>query len=366
MTSQIEKIGHHTLIRGDCREVLQGLGGFHACATDPPYHLTSIVKRFGSATAAPAKVGATGAFARASAGFMGQEWDGGDIAFQAETWAHVWRALRPGGHLAAFAADRYYHRMACAIEGAGFEVRRMLAWAYGTGMPKSHKVPGFDGWGTELKPALEPICLARKPLAEKTIARNMVTYGTGAMNIDACRIEGRERTRYGVSGDEGPPTAGIYGPRQRVAYDEVDDDRWPANIVTDGSLDCYEAFGDGMRFFYCAKAGADERQALDGAGNPALDADGKPVKHPTVKPLELMGWLLRLVVPPGGSVVEPFMGSGSTVVAAHRNGFVATGIEQSQYYFDAACRRVEAAVREAAPKPKGAKASQGEQVSLFA
>jgi site-specific DNA-methyltransferase (adenine-specific) len=361
VSEQIEKIGHHTLIRGDCREVLQGLGGFHGCATDPPYHLTSIVKRFGSSTAAPAKVGATGAFARASAGFMGQEWDGGDVAFRVETWLHVWRALRPGGHLAAFSADRTYHRMAVAIEDAGFEVRNMLAWLYGTGMPKGKAVAGFEGWNTALKPGLEPICLARKPLAEKTIARNMATYGTGAMNIEACRLEGGKtvpasasarRQVYGVLGVDRDGTSGF----------DPDIGRWPANVITDGSPEVYAAAGEGMRVYYCAKASTEEREL----GLEGIEQGPRANVHPTVKPAELMGWLLRLVVPPGGSVVEPFMGSGSTLIAAHRNGFVGTGIEQSQTYFDIACRRVEAAVREVVPKPKEAKASQAEQVSLFA
>lgn len=372
MSSQIEKIGQHTLIRGDCREILPGLAGFHGCATDPPYHLLSIVKRFGSATAAPAKVGATGAFARSSKGFMGQEWDGGDVAFQAETWAHVWRALRPGGHLAAFSADRTYHRMAVAIEDAGFEVRNMFAWMYGTGMPKSHKVPGYDGWGTMVKPGLEPICFARKALAEKTIARNMASFQTGALNIDAARVpwasaadeqEAKNKNRHADFGS-GARENSVYMADSRARSEHGNYDaagRHPANVVTDGSADVFAALGEGMRVFYCAKASTEEREL----GQSTEDGERGNV-HPTVKPAELMAWLLRLIIPPGGSVLEPFMGSGSTLIAAQRYGFAGTGIEQSQTYFDIACRRVEAALRDVRPGSAEAKGKAVEQVSLFA
>jgi site-specific DNA-methyltransferase (adenine-specific) len=217
---------------------------FDSCCTDPPYHLTSIVKRFGGKNAAEAKVGATGAYARASRGFMGKEWDGGDIAFRPETWQLVYDVLKPGAHIIAFSGTRTYHRMACAIEDAGFEIRDQLQWLYGSGFPKSYnfskgidnaagakrteiilsyKAQGtartltggnyggggkntverdeivkmaavtpeakqWDGWGTALKPACEPICLARKPLSEKTIAANVLKHGTGALNIDATRV----------------------------------------------------------------------------------------------------------------------------------------------------------------------------------
>jgi hypothetical protein len=131
-----------TLMPGDCRTVLATLpeASVDSVVCDPPYHLTSIVKRFGGENAAPAKVGKTGAYARASAGFMGKQWDGGDVAFQVETWAAVYRVLKPGGHLVAFSGTRTYHRMVCAIEDAGFEIRDQIGYCFGSGFPKSHDV----------------------------------------------------------------------------------------------------------------------------------------------------------------------------------------------------------------------------------
>ena len=141
--------------------------------TDPPYHLQSIVDRFGKEGSAPAQEGTDGAFARASKGFMGKEWDGGDIAFRKETWELAYQLLKPGGHLLAFSASRNYHRMAVAIEDAGFEIRDQIMWIYGSGFPKSLNVG--DGWGTALKPAHEPIVMARKPI-EGTNKQNIEKY----------------------------------------------------------------------------------------------------------------------------------------------------------------------------------------------
>jgi site-specific DNA-methyltransferase (adenine-specific) len=335
-----------------------------SCVTDPPYHLTSIVKRFGAGNAAPAKVGKTGAYARASKGFMGQTWDGGDVAFQAETWAAVLRVLKPGAHLVAFSGTRTYHRMACAIEDAGFEIRDQLAWCYGSGFPKSHNQPG--GWGTALKPAWEPICLARKPLPG-TVAGNIEAHGTGAINIDGCRIESEggspregeasQEQRYAERGSTN--FAALPGPRGGDPSG-----RWPANIIHDGSEEVLAAFpdapgqqgdlaghskdrtsknaygdmkaardaiargdsGSAARFFYCAKATTEER----GEGN----------NHPTVKPINLMRWLCRLVTPVGGTVLDPFTGSGSTLIAADAEQFDAIGCELSPDYAAIAERRV--------------------------
>jgi site-specific DNA-methyltransferase (adenine-specific) len=326
-----------------------------AC-TDPPYHLTSIVKRFGAANAAPAKVGKTGAYARASKGFMGQQWDGGDVAFQPETWAEVLRVLKPGAHMVAFSGTRTYHRMACAIEDAGFEIRDQLAWTYGSGFPKSHNQPG--GWGTALKPAWEPICLARKPLIG-TVAGNIAEYGTGAINIDGCRVEGvKPQVTQGINSNA---TSFNVTSERRVSGDP-NEGRWPANIIHDGSEEVLAAFpdapgqliaarGDGKRtknvygdmerggirpvrgdsgsaarFFYCAKATTEER----GEGN----------NHPTVKPVDLMRWLCRLVTPVGGVVLDPFAGSGSTLIAADAEQFDAIGCELSPDYAAIAERRV--------------------------
>ena len=152
------------LLNDDCLVAMQKLVDdgvqVDSIVTDPPYHLQSIVDRFGKKGSAPAKHGTDGAFARASKGFMGQEWDGGDIAFRQETWELALKLLKSGGHLLAFSASRNYHRMAVAIEDAGFEIRDQLMWLYGSGFPKSHNLG--DGWGTALKPAHEPIVMARK------------------------------------------------------------------------------------------------------------------------------------------------------------------------------------------------------------
>ena len=165
------------LLNGDCIEQMQKLidDGVQvdSIVTDPPYHLTSIVKRFGKEGSAPAQEGTDGAFARASKGFMGKEWDGGDIAFRPETWELALKLLKPGGYILAFSASRNYHRMAVAIEDAGFEIRDQMMWLYGSGFPKSLNLG--NGWGTALKPAHEPIVMARKSL-EGTNKQNMEKY----------------------------------------------------------------------------------------------------------------------------------------------------------------------------------------------
>jgi site-specific DNA-methyltransferase (adenine-specific) len=392
---------------------------FDACVTDPPYHLTSIVKRFSAEDAAPVKPGATGAYARASRGFMGKTWDGGDIAFRPETWEAVFRAMKPGAHLVAFSGTRTYHRMVCAIEDAGFEIRDQLAWAYGSGFPKSHDVskaldkaagaarevvevrersaarpvvedqsggkayrlngdasitaPATDaakqwqGWGTALKPAWEPIVLARKPLSEKSVAANVLKHGTGAINIDGCRV---------ASGDENPSIARRKGSVAHLSTrpaketeaegkianrqspeafraDRVGEalGRFPANFCHDGGEDVLATFpdapgqqyavkgtepsspfanvygdmpnragsaeprndsGSAARFFYSAKAGP-----LDRIGS----------SHATVKPVDLMRWLSRLITPPGGLILDPFAGSGTTGIAAMAEGFGCTMLD---------------------------------------
>jgi len=373
------------ILIGDCRERMGELAdaSVDSVVCDPPYHLTSIVKRFGAANAAPAKVGKTGAYARASKGFMGQTWDGGDVAFQQETWAEVLRVLKPGGHIVAFSGTRTYHRMAVAIEDAGFEIRDQLAWVYGSGFPKSHNLDGeWQGWGTALKPAWEPIALARKPLIG-TVARNVMEYGTGAINIDGCRIEtedGKPAWHY-PQGPQGRTGKGTWNDTNS-GYKPIAEEysapalgRWPANIIHDGSDEVLAGFpdarsycnnpetakraggktfentprnvgilpsegafergqmysdsGTAARFFYSAKVSAEER----GEGN----------NHPTVKPQALMRWLCRLITPPGGTVLDPFMGSGSTLIAADAEQFNAIGCELSPEYAAIAERRIRAA-----------------------
>jgi len=236
---------HHT----DCLAWLAAYEGplFDSCVTDPPYHLTSIVKRFGKAGSAEAKVGATGAYARASKGFMGKEWDGGDIAFRPETWRAVFDVLKPGAHLVAFSGTRTYHRMVCAIEDAGFEIRDMISWVFGSGFPKNHNVgkvlAEWEGWGTALKPALEPICFARKPLIG-TVAENVLAHRTGAINIDGCRVPvGDDAYARNCSADRGHADN-----RKRdmdfgmTAGSASAIGRHPANVVHDGSPEVVGCF----------------------------------------------------------------------------------------------------------------------------
>lgn len=335
---------------------------FHACVTDPPYHLTSIVKRFGSTTAAPAQHGTDGAFARASRGFMGKTWDGGDIAFRPETWAEVLRVLKPGAHLLVFGGTRTFARMSVAIEDAGFEIRDTCMWLYGSGFPKSHNQGG--GWGTALKPAWEPIIVARKPLVG-TVAANVLAYGCGALNIDASRVEGGPRPL--IQSDKRLATntygAGLGG---SVMAGETALGRWPANVMHDGSdevLAAFAAYGDcgaitpvrgsepsvpakgdvvygfrrrvpalhhgdtgtAARFFYAAKASKADR-----AGS----------AHPTVKPISLLRYLCRMITPPGGTILDPFAGSGTTGMAAMTEGFSATLIEREAEYVADIRRRI--------------------------
>ena len=340
-------VGRIDLRKGDCLEIMDSLppNSIDSIVCDPPYHLLSTVKRFGGKTAAAAKEGT-------SRGFMGKEWDGGDIAFRPETWAKAFRVLKPGGHLVAFSAPKCQHRMVCAIEDAGFEIRDGLMWMFGTGFPKSHNLKGeHEGWGTALKPAYEPICLARKPI-EGTIAANVLAHGVGALNIDGCRVDselpdGRMRHGGGVAGAgtsfELPDSRG-----------SMPSGRWPANVVTDGSDEVVSMFpetapspsgmitqggdhfsigsdkrtrgtkfqghadsGSAARFFYSAKASKHDRANS---------------KHPTVKPVSLMRWLCKLVTPPDGLILDPFAGSGTTGAAAHLEGFRAILCEREAEY----------------------------------
>jgi site-specific DNA-methyltransferase (adenine-specific) len=443
-----------TVLHGDCLEVMRGMpeASVDAVCTDPPYHLTSIVKRFGKENSAPAKSnGATGVYGRAAAGFMGQSWDGGNIAADPATWAEVYRVLKPGGHLVAFGGSRTFHRMACAIEDAGFEIRDQIMWLYGSGFPKSHDVskaidkaagaerevvgvnptyralqdnasaynlrrnphltvPATDagrewaGWGTALKPAHEPIVLARKPLAEPTVAAQVLATGTGALNIDGCRVGASKNVPASGSGSRNVYGSGLGADREGTSGFNPTIGRWPANVAHDGSDEVLEAFsafgwrrsgepvgergrggiwapgngkpcgpqygdsGTAARFFYCAKASRAERdagldelprrenanwpQSLD--GNDKRGARPRSNTHPTVKPVALMAWLVRLVTPPGGLVLDPFGGSGSTAVACIREGFDCVLIEREAEYVEIARRRIahaEAAVPLPPPQP---------------
>lgn len=356
------------LWQGDSREVLRGFqdNAFDAGVTDPPYALVSIVNRFGSADAAPTRDGDV--YARSSAGFLGQQWDTGETAFAREFWGEVFRVLKPGAHLIAFSGTRTYHRLACAIEDAGFEVRDMLQWLYGSGFPKSHEIKkhlerifgegspeaeAWAGWETALKPACEPIVLARKPLEASTIARNIVQHGTGALNVEACRIEAEKATGWGgkAAGD-GVFNNGTFNLRNDGDARPVEG-RWPANVLHDGSAEVLDLLGEAARFFYSAKA-----NDLDRAGS----------EHPTVKRVDLMEYLCRLITPPGGAILDPFAGSGTTGEAAWRQGFQCTLIErEAAYCTDIRERLAIAAAGEKSKRRAIAKRKGGDELGgLFA
>jgi site-specific DNA-methyltransferase (adenine-specific) len=379
------------VIHGDSREVLKTLAenSIDSAVTDPPYALVFIVKRFGKPNAAPAK--GNDAYVRASSGFMGQAWDTGETAFDPDFWREVLRVLKPGAHLVAFSGTRTYHRMACAIEDAGFEIRDQLQWLYGSGFPKSHNAR--DGWGTALKPAAEPIAFARKPLSEKTIAANVLRWGTGALNIDGCRVEGAPRTTH-ASGNyrtrnDGPTMHEGFSVGEYASPAA----RWPANVIHDGSDEVVGCFpetaatgsrsaeskgrwsdaespivgcggtnakgteysgdsGSAARFFYTAKADAEDRLGS---------------KHPTVKPVDLMQWLVRLVTPPKGLVLDPFAGTGTTGEAAFREGMRSILIEREERFVADIYRRVE--LMAAGPFERAgkiAKQEAAESLPLFA
>lgn len=357
---------------GDNRQVLRALAdaSVDSVVCDPPYEL----------------------------GFMGKRWDASGIAYDVDLWREVLRALKPGGHLLAFGGTRTYHRMTCAIEDAGFEIRDSIHWLYGSGFPKSLDVskaidkssgvwrgragkvtstngamggPNYErtdkgdpiteaarqwaGWGTALKPAHEPCVVARKPL-EGTVAANVLAHGTGAINVDGCRIEGPP-SNGGSRGDG----MGFHGGMATRSIDRtMTQGRWPANVVLDedAGRELDEQSGlQAARFFYCAKASkADRDQGCEGlerknnmrVNGPRESEEAKFATlrsnhHPTVKPTSLMRWLVRLVTPPGGIVLDPFTGSGSTGVAAVAEGFRFAGIELSEEYVAIARARIAAA-----------------------
>lgn len=365
--------GRVLLYSGDCLAVLDALpeNSIDSVCCDPPYHLTSIVDRFGGDDAAPAKSGKTGAYARASAGFMGKKWDGGDIAFKPDTWAKVLRVLKPGGYIVAFASTRGFGRMQVALEDAGFITHPMIVWIFGTGFPKATRVKadGFEGWryGRQaLKPAIEPIYMGQKPFSESTGTANILRWGTGALNIDGCRVplDGDYKSKAnGRPSQTGLPDN--YDPSNANQPDTQG--RWPANVVHDGSDEVLAAFpsaggqqgrakiggaksgavygdfahnlsinpdprgdsGSAARFFYSAKADIEDRLGS---------------KHPTVKPVDLNRWLVRLVTPTGGVVLDPFAGTGSTGEAAWREGMSAVLIERESEYQDDIRRRMKLAL----------------------
>jgi len=409
---------------GDCLSVLKDLpdNSVDAVITDPPYGLS----------------------------FMGKKWDY-DVPSR-EIWEECLRVLKPGGYLLAFAGTRTQHRMAVRIEDAGFEIRDMIAWVYGSGFPKSlnigkavDKLQGneredlgsikklqsyghegnncfgndidregkmiitkgtseWEGWGTALKPALEPITVARKPLSEKTVAENCLKWGTGGINIDGCRVSidekadasqlrtmnrsfKEEKNGWGMN-QNSSDTPQVVNPQGR----------FPANLIHDGSDEVVELFpnskssdairknnnskttgintfgkyqdietngyndsGSASRFFYCAKAsksernkGCEELEDKNKVFNGQSDNSSKEMKgieqkfttqpsknnHPTVKPIALMEYLVKLVSREGAVVLDPFMGSGSTGIACKNLNRYFIGVEREEEYVKIAKKRL--------------------------
>ena len=228
------------ILQGDCREVLKTLPdcSVDSIVTDPPYHLTTGKK--GGTGEASASLKTPHGRARVTTGFMGMTWDGGDVAQDPAMWAECLRVLKPGGYLLAFSGTRTYHRMAVAIEDAGFEIRDQLGWLYGSGFPKSHN---GEWGGTALKPAWEPVCMARKPL-QGTVAANFAAHGTGGLNIDGCRVgttkdvptsPAKDRIGQVAKGNERGRTA------ETTGFD-AETGRWPANLIHDGSDEVLAGF----------------------------------------------------------------------------------------------------------------------------
>lgn len=421
----MSKVNHPVskIINADCLEAMRSMedNSIDSIVTDPPYGLS----------------------------FMGKKWDY-DVP-SVEIWQECLRILKPGGHLLSFAGSRTYHRMAVRIEDAGFEIRDQIMWVYGSGFPKSHNIGkavdkelgnqrevvgksenyrtssallelGFqdgreehlltkgntewEGWGTALKPAHEPIVLARKPFSG-TVADNVLKHGTGGINIDACRVGKDKRTQLsGQAMKPGKSTfVGLPQSERPIGYLQTVQGRFPANFIHDGSEEVLNMFpktsgekrtkiiarngkskgniygnygenlhntpsypdsGSAARFFYCAKASKSERdfglnklntnQITGGGGNigkylkDVNSASGKygsekaPAKnyHPTVKPISLMLYLCRLVTPLNGTILDPFMGSGTTLLAAYKEGFNCIGIEKDSEYAKIAEARLKA------------------------
>lgn len=475
----------YQILQGDCLERLDELdeNSVDCIITDPPYGLTSITKRFGKKGSAPAKYGKDGSFSRLSKGFMGKEWDGSGIEYNVDMWEKCLRVLKPGGYLLAFGGTRTYHRITCAIEDAGFEIRDCIMWLYGSGFPKSMNIGlaidkkngvespvigqneqilkkqakdlregkrkivdsfnngapernnGFNtvsadikqaqnewsGWGTCLKPAFEPIIMARKPF-KGSLINNVLENHVGGLNIDECRVpyedtpnpatnplyrqENKDRYKQveggrlsegavaWTSGKNGVNAGGRYPANLVLTYDDTDYDEVCAGfpqskggsgkgfkkedyeekgVATNfkrGDFVPYNDSGSASRYFYCAKASSRDRdeglneleakQMYDGKnaswgyGNANGDNFGDRIAnvkrrntHPTVKPTALMQYLVRLVAPKGATILDPFMGSGSTGKAvAYENkdrdmNYKFIGIEKDAEYCDIAKRRID-------------------------
>jgi site-specific DNA-methyltransferase (adenine-specific) len=447
MKLYIEK-EQYKLYQGNMLDMLEVIepNSIDSIVCDPPYGLTSITKRFGKENSVPAQQGKDGSFARLSKGFMGKEWDGSGIEYNIETWQKCYEVLKPGGYLLAFGGTRTYHRIACAIEDAGFEIRDCIMYLYGSGFPKSHNIglaidkkmgcpdrghriatasrfhpdgtfepngetiPPYEaktnegskwqGWGTALKPAYEPIIVARKPF-KTSVAENIMQYGVGGINIDECRVpakQGEYDIRHYINEDcfqnKKPKES-------KFQIEEQPSGRFPANVIHDGSEEVikdmpntnstprtetikgtggigqvtnfqrgsetsnFSDSGSASRYFYTSKASKKDRdegldmfdsmQVNDGRDTPIDNAfqRGDTLRkniHPTVKPVELMQYLIRLVTPKNGTILDCFMGSGSTGKATmfenrERNAnYKFIGIELTEEYLPICEARIDYAL----------------------
>ncbi len=390
------------VLHADCLEAMRKMPDdcIDAIVTDPPYGINFMNKKWDSPGGMVGQMSTgkekRGGFAYGGSHSRGYK-DCDSFKFQeymTPVFQEMLRIAKPGAHLLAFGGTRTYHRLACAIEDAGWEVRDTIMWLYGQGFPKSmdiskaidkkktgdvEEAKKWRGWGTCLKPAYEPVIMARKPL-EGTVVDTVLKYGTGGINIDDCRVPTGDNLNGGAYCKDGHREKGLYGQDRDAkgsgmfAEGKTCDTefkqpsgRFPANIIHDGSDEVVELFPDNVkggswnttkgarhfnnngektdfenhgsdnsigsaaRFFYCAKASKSEK--------------GKDNPHPTVKPVELMKYLIRMVAPKGALVLDPFMGSGSTGVAAIQIGRNFIGIEKEGEYFNYAKKRIEDALQ---------------------
>ncbi|NGP58179.1 site-specific DNA-methyltransferase [Paenibacillus thiaminolyticus] len=352
----------NTIIHDDCLEAMRAMksDSVDSIVTDPPYGLSKPPDIDEVLT----KWLAGEDYEHRGNGFMGKTWD--SFVPGPSIWREAYRVLKPGGYALVFAGTRTQDLMTISLRMAGFEVRDVIEWLYWSGFPKNMDVSKsfegqWEGWGTALKPAHEPIILVRKPF-NGTVASNLKKYNTGALNIDGCRI-GRlaeDRTEYGVNGDEGTPTVNAYGAYNRTAYEPHAAGRFPANIVTVEHDGFWSMYCNVTPEVLCKKANKKDRNStwdgreIEGVMQTTDDGRKKSIDnpfqrgetlrknhHPTVKPTDLMAWLIRLITPPGGTALDPFAGSGSTLVAAKREGFNYIGIEREREYVDIALKRVD-------------------------
>ena len=377
------------LYHGDCLEELKKIpdNSVDSIVTDPPYGLSNtkpqqvadVLKAWvtGDTVSVPAKKG----------GFMGKDWD--SFVPPPAVWEECYRVLKPGGHMAVFAGTRTQDLMGLSIRLAGFEIRDQLNWIYGTGFPKSMDVskaidkaagaerevlserPAYgiggkgilnghsegatakvtapatdeakkwEGWGTALKPATEPIVLARKPL-EGTVANNVLTYGTGGLNIDACRVGDDVRPKVASTGEVLSENSSMSGPNTARTVVGTVTGRFPSNVLLDEhAAEAVDEQKGTSSFFpvfkYQAKAPKKERPVIE-------KEDGTKVQHPTVKPVALMEWLVTLVTPANGVVLDPFAGSGTTLQAAINEGFDPIGVEQDADYIQLINKRLDTTI----------------------